>query len=175
MPDDLVVLGSNSKGVDMKIRSLIALLVVAGLAVGGWYIYSRSNEDPGFALGMAIGNARNGEAEMHLVVELGMVRVEGLKPHPAGGFETWDEWVIDHFKLRDSSGKDVQLRKTGWSDVIGQAPASNPEFYLVGKVKVGGIYTLTYIPRREGLVKHTHSFTITEAGQKFQRVFFKTE
>jgi hypothetical protein len=159
----------------MKIRAVVGLVIVVGCVAGGWYLLGRASEDPGFPMGIAFGNPHDGTIELHLVVELGMVRTEGLKAHPAGGLETWDDWIADHFDLRDSAGTKLQLTKDGWSDVIGQDQAKNPEFFLKGKLKAGESYTLKYIPRRAGLVKHRHSFTAPATAQKFQRVFFPTE
>ena len=159
----------------MKVRSVVGLAVLVGLFVVGWYVYHRVNENPGEAVGLAIGHPHEGEIELHLVISMAMVRAEGPRTAKNSGAELWEEWIADHFDLRDSSGTKLSMQKAGWSDLIGQGQAMNPEFFLTGKLKIGGSYTLKYIPRTTGRAKFQYSFTAPGSAQTFQRVFFKPE
>lgn len=108
------------------------------------------DQDPGFLVGYALGNPHDGQLEIHVVVSIPMIRNEGLGSVALAdgtrSMQTWDEWIAQHFRVTDESGRTVILRRAGFSSLITDQQANNPEFYLEGKVRAGATYIFDYIP-----------------------------
>ncbi|MGD8450533.1 MAG: hypothetical protein PVJ57_01835 [Phycisphaerae bacterium] len=162
----------------MKPRAIIGLVIVAACGLGAWYVYSQTKSDPGFAIGLAMGNPESGDIELHVVVAMAMTMQDKLTSVTlADGTvsrQTWPEWIAEHFVLRDDSGQKIELRKEGWSNLIKERQALNPEFYLVGKLKSDVRYTFDYIPSRDSSVRHRYAFVAPAEAQPFERVYFET-
>ena len=143
------------------------LVCFAGLM---WIDHERS-KDPGYLIGFTLGNPQDGVVELHMVVSMGMTRTEERRL-ASGEAGSWDQWIRDHFELRDDSAQTVGLVLLAHSSLISERQAHNPEFFLKVKLQAGGTYTLDYIPRRAESKRYRHAFTVPAAGQPFKRVYF---
>jgi hypothetical protein len=155
-------------------KKLVVWMVVLGGAcgLGLWFLRHVASKSAGFAVGYALGNPHEDNVELHVVVSISMIRYEG--PRLSGsGATLWDDWIAEHFAVRDASGQKVTLQKVGWSDLITERQANNPEFYLVGKLRARGTYTFDYIPFRDSTLRFRHTLTVLSQGQPFERRIFR--
>ncbi len=124
---------------------IVGLVIVAAVGGAFYYFFAAVNADPGFAIPLAIGAPVAGEVELNVAVSMLMPRREGPKLGNAGLL--WDEWVADHFDLRDESGNKIPLIRSNFSQLIPDRKAGGtPEFFLTTKLKPGQRYTFDYIP-----------------------------
>ena len=154
-------------------KKLIVWMVVLGgaAAAGIWFLQHASAKSEGFAVGYALGNRRGDSVELHIVVSISMIRYQG--PRATGsGATLWEDWIAEHFNVRDASGQKTTLQKAGWSYLINERQASNPEFYLIGKLRAGGTYTIDYIPFNDSTLHFSHTLTVPPQGQPFERRVF---
>lgn len=148
------------------------ILMLAGL--GYWLLQREWTKDRGHQIGYALGNPNNGDVELHVVVSRQMTLIQGPRPTPGGGSQSWVDWVKEHFDLRDAAGQQIPMSRCGTSTVINEREAFNPEFYVWAHVRAGTTYTLDYIPTFGGSKRYRHTFTVPPEGQKFERIYFET-
>jgi len=152
----------------------IGVLVIAVAALGvAVYLNREVSKEPGFMLGFAVGNPQSGQLELHIVVQGIMIRKQGPRLASNSAAPLWDEWIDQHFHLRDAAGNTLPLRKDGWSKLIDDRAAMNPEFFLKGTLQAGDSYTLEYQPYREERKVYRYQFTVPADGMPFSRPNFE--
>ncbi|HQL55087.1 MAG: hypothetical protein KA383_17630 [Phycisphaerae bacterium] len=158
----------------MFVGGAVLVLLVGGLvAYGVRHLRAQFSGAEGFPVGFALGNAGSNSIELHVAVTHDMVKADPPTITP-NGVLLWNEWVPQHFELRDAAGQSVRLNRAGTSVVINERKAFNPEFYLVARLTPGTTYSLDYIPYVGENKRHRHTFTATAAEQPFQRLIFET-
>ncbi len=146
------------------------ILVLCG--IGFVWLDHEWHKDHGVVIGMAAGNPQEGELELHIVVSMGMVTADIVPAGGRGGALLWDQWISDHFSLRDAAGKNVTFAREGHSTLISDQKAFNPEFFLRARVKAGQTYTLDYTPVAGEPRRCRNTFTVPPEGLPFQRAQF---
>lgn len=146
------------------------ILIVCGIAYA-WMQHEWS-KDQGHLIGIAAGNPQGDELELHIVVSMAIVHADVLPTGGRGGAILWNQWITDHFELRDSAGKDVTFVRDGHSTLISDQQAFNPEFFLRARVRGGQTYTFDYIPVKSEGRHYRRVFTIPAEGLPFQRAQF---
>jgi hypothetical protein len=150
------------------VRGLIGLVIVGALViVGGIYLGTRGpNSEDQYSVAVASGQTPGGAYEIHIGVEFAMTRTES--PKLKGPGSTWPEWVEEHFKLVDASGKKVALARTNNSRLI--KSQGTWDFYLSAPAKPGETYELTYQPRRDEPLCFRQKFTTAREGKASSRL-----
>ena len=148
---------------------LFGLVLVVGV-VGVWLLHAELSADPGALIGLAFGNVQDDMIEMHVVVGMGH---EPPRLDDRTGAPLWDEWFDEHYDLRADTGEKVSLRRMGFSSLITQYEARNPEFFLQAKLRAGVSYTFDYMPFRYEARRYRYSFTAPGAGTPFERRHFE--
>jgi hypothetical protein len=145
--------------------------VVAG--VGIFWLTSVATSDPGTWVAFAFGDPFEGKTEIHVPVDMGMIMKERPRVDERGD-PMYEEWVLEHFSLRDEAGDEKPFTRIGHSLVISDDEArSNPEFYIKSTLKVGTTYTLEYRPKREGKARYRHTFTVPTEKAPMVRLLFE--
>ena len=71
----------------------------------------------------------------------------------------WEEWVDQHFDLRDHNSVKSKMGMRKHSDLIPPAQVvGTPEGYLICKLKRGQTYSLDYVPKRAEPKRYRHVF-----------------
>jgi hypothetical protein len=139
----------------MNRTAILTAATVGSLLIAG----CKSETEDKFPIAIAFGTPPTGLYEMHVGVDIGMVRMEGPKLGKKGG-QLWDEWVTDHFKLVDAGGQTVKLSRANNSRLMpSNKIAGTFEFFLTAPVREGSAYTLTYQPRLDEKLKYRQKFT----------------
>lgn len=121
------------------------ILVFIGAAVW-WFIMHETMRDQGQWIGTAFGNAADSTIEMHALVDMGMVTRDRPRVD-ARGEPLWNDWIADHWDLRDASGNAVGFTRIGWSTLIDDDKTiAVPEFYVKYTLQKGGQYTFDFTP-----------------------------
>lgn len=139
---------------------LVVGLVLGGGVLLGWYGLNSVTTQDSFLVSIAFGFPKDGDIELHGVVSMGMsaqepprVDVKTLKPN-------WDEWVDQHFELRDAANQSVKVYFRTSTDVIPTNKIKGTaEGYFSAKLKQNTAYTLDYIPKRAEPTRFRHAFT----------------
>lgn len=127
----------------LVVLGVLAFLVLIGFL--GWLQYE-SNRDKGHLIAFACGNPRGELLELQIVVSMRTVRLDPLERKEDGRFQTWREWVEEHFELRDAAGSVVPLKRAHFANLIPQAKVGTPDSYLLADLKPGTDYSLDYRP-----------------------------
>ncbi|HEY3244187.1 MAG TPA: hypothetical protein VGM03_12645 [Phycisphaerae bacterium] len=153
-------------------KALITVLIIVGAVGGGFYLLlAKVNQDPGYAIPVAFGAPAGGEVEMNVAVSMLMPRREEPKLGRAGLL--WDEWVGDHFDLRDAAGTKLPLKRSDFSQLMTERQAGGtPEFFLITKLRPGQSYTFDYIPVMPA-PRYRYAFTAPSAAKKAEWLTFK--
>lgn len=156
-------------------KGLITLGVIGLIAaIGSMLVVKKMNEDPGQMLAVAFGNPADGQVEIHTVVLMGMVAADPVRTDPISGYPYWDEWLEQHWDLRDADGDRIPLERSNHSAFINLKEAGGGfEFFLVGKVPQGDVCTFDYIPRKNEKRRYRHNFTAPSGDQKLKRYTFE--
>jgi hypothetical protein len=163
---------SQHKGLDVKQMLVTAAVILVACTVGYYWLHHYWSQDQGHLIGVALGNPRDGKVELHVVVSRGMVRAQAPPVAGRGGAILWDQWTRDHFDLRDSAGKAVEMTRMGHSTLISDQKACNPEFFLQAWLRAGERYTLDYVPVSTDPQRYRHPFTVPPEGRPFERAHF---
>jgi hypothetical protein len=111
--------------------------------------------------------------QIDVLVTLAMPRREGPRVDRVTGAVYWQEWVDEHFDIRDPDGEKVLLRRSHFSRLITERDArTTPEFYLTGKLRPDVDYTFDYIPFRAGNLKYHYEFTAPNVETRTRRQLF---
>ena len=124
-----------------------AIVFIVVLAIGAaliWLTTASMSKDPGYSMGMVFGLADEDTIQMHAIVSGTMVRIDPPPLIPGSGFQSWPEWVADHFQLKTRSGETVKLNRQGSSGLVPATQATNTGFYLLATLKTGEAYVLQY-------------------------------
>jgi hypothetical protein len=149
----------------------IIILVVAGTTQ--WFIMRASMGDQGVWVPYAFGNAEESIIEMHVLVDIGMMRREEAADKSAKKYE--DGWTMLHWDLQNASGEAVPFSVLAWSPLIDNDKCKAvPEFFIKYTLKKGEKYTLTYTPRvkKQPKVKYRFALTAPSEPHAMQRVLF---
>jgi hypothetical protein len=159
----------------MKRLVIWSVVIFVACGAGAWWLNSIWSKERGFLLGFAYGQTEFDGFELHVIVAMPMVNIEGPRLDERTAAVLWDEWVEQHFDLRDDADNSLKLVRAGsFSSLIPDEKAGNPEFFLKAEVTPGVTYTLDYKPERAVPKRYRHTFTALTEGQPLQRLYFKT-
>jgi hypothetical protein len=154
-----------------QLRVYFLVLVSALAVVAG----CKSETDDQFPIALAFGTPPSGLYELHVGVEPGMKIIEGPAMSQKGNL-LWDDWVSDHFELKDASGNAVKFSRANNSRLMPTSKiAGTFEFYLTAPVKKGGKYIMTYQPKVDEKLKYRHEFTAPDSPKDPLRTWFKPD
>lgn len=124
-------------------------------------------------LPIAFGNVAGGQVEMNLVV--GIVLANVIRAKEGGQAKTREQWIADHFVLKDSSGQPVKLTWQNNSALIKPVDVGpmvgTEECFLAGKLKPGESYTFEYIESPNRTCRY--QFTAPAKAQKVKMYRFE--
>lgn len=157
-------------------KGVVGLAVLVGVGAGGWWAFKGVVTHDTHAIPIAFGFPDDRTIEMQAIASMGMTVTEGPKADPKTGKPKWEEWVEEHFELRDAGGARVKLSLVSHSDLIPKHKVlGTPEGYLVGRLEKGTSYTFDYIPKRAEAKRYRHAFTAPAADKEVERVAFETK
>jgi hypothetical protein len=132
------------------------------------------SKEEGRPIGIAFGNPNSGQnsVELHVVVSMGMPRIQEPRLGPTGGLQ-WFEWIDEHFDLRDPSGAKVPMKKMGFSNLINDRQAMTPEFFIGATLTPGVKYRFDYIPVLGEPLRYRHEFVAPAGKTDFVREDFR--
>ena len=170
----------------MKGLVILFIIGVIGCVVTVWIVHYMGT-DKGTLIGVAFDSARSDSIEIHWAVPMGMLKVEGPRvdegktvtrkdgsTYQVPARVHWDEWVTEHFQLRDSSGKTVELSRKSYSKQFDGAKGySLVEFFLVGKLTPGREYKLDYKPKRAEAKCYRRALAAPKGDTKAKRLTFE--
>lgn len=148
-------------------RALIGLAVIA--VVGFWFTTRAMTKEGGRSVLVAFGNVVEDTIEIHTGVEMGMVRREGPRLDRQAN-PLWEEWVQEHWKVRDATGAELPIERIGQTLLIdvNKVPGA-PEFFLKIKLQRGKQYTFDYIPARAESKCYRWTFTAPDSQKPMHR------
>jgi len=147
--------------------------LLAALAFVIWYaIGSKMSEDAGEAVPIAFAAPSKDVVMVEIAVSMFSYKNDGPR-QINGRFQTKDEWVKDHFELKDASGNAVPLRRAEFAKALPSNVAGTPEFYLQADLKPGGSYAFDFIPYVDAGQRYRHQFTAPTDKFEADRVLFK--
>jgi hypothetical protein len=156
-----------------------ALLVLLGLALifAGfvtWYSSRKLEQVPDEYLAMAFGEPTNDRIQMDVAVSIGMARRDPPQPDPTKGPINWDQWVTEHFSLRDASGAELSFTRGSMSRLMtDQEVGGSPEFFLSCKLVPNKQYTFIYRPYLTYVETFRYEFTAPAAEVPMERARFR--
>ena len=152
------------------------VLAIVGLAVGcGLYLYTQVwvAEDPGHLIAYACGNPKEGQVQIQVAVPYRMTRLDPPRVDEKGEFITWEQWIAEHFEIRNAAGELVHMQQAHFANLIPEAKVGTPDFYAVGSLAAGSPYTFDYLPLGIAQSKrYRHAFSVTDTGKPFERAHF---
>jgi hypothetical protein len=151
---------------------MLALAIVfAGVVV--WWSSAQLEADPGEYIALAFGNPAEDEIQIDVAVSIAMPRREGPRVDQRSGAVYWQEWVDEHFDLRDDSAAKVRLMRSGSSRLMSDREvAGSPEFYLTGKLRPNAHYTFDYIPILADGLRYRYDFIAPGVATPMERRHF---
>jgi hypothetical protein len=156
-------------------KGLLVMLALA-LAFGGfivWWSSAQLEADPGEYVALAFGKATDEKIQIDVAVSIAMPRREGPRVDDRTGAVYWQEWVDEHFDLRDDSDEKVRLLRSGYSELMSDREVGgSPEFYLTAKLKPNLHYTFDYIPVLAGGVQYRYDFIAPAEATPMERRHF---
>ena len=137
----------------------IFVLLFGVVAVGGLFFYFSANVTKDIpTLPIAYGTANTAGVEMQFAVSMFLPKKD--PPRLEHGVVLWDEWMNEHFQLRDSTGTAVKLQKLGFSTMLTDRQTGGaPEFWVKAILKPGATYEFDFIPILPG-PKYRHSLSV---------------
>lgn len=139
-------------------RGLFALSCGVFL-IGAMYFYFSANvkkDTP--TLPIAYGAPNSAGVEMQFAVSMFLPKND--PPRLEHGVILWNEWMNEHFQLRDSSGAAAQLQRLGFSTMLTDRQTGGaPEFWVKAILKPGGTYEFDFTPILPG-PKYRHTLTV---------------
>jgi hypothetical protein len=155
----------------MKVFGVLIGLGVVGLGLW-WWVAREMGKEGDMPIAVVFGDLKGESIEINLAVEMGMENREGPRVDAANRV-LWDEWVVEHFKIRDDAGGEAELSRVAQSALmdITKLPGA-PEFCLKGRLTCGKQYTFDYIPHRAETKCYRWKFAAPSGPQKMQRAPF---
>lgn len=151
--------------------AIITVLIIAGIRWMG----QKVNEDPGLGLAVAFGNVNkdNGNIDIHLAIDHGLVAYDGPKVDLRGNV-LWDQWIDEHFALVEDGGAQVPLRRWGSSPLLPEHKVGGlPDGALTATIQSGKAYKYNILRHTEDEPKlYRYSFTAPAAAQELKRPNF---
>lgn len=142
-------------------RGVFALLFGV-LLIGGMYFYFAANVAKDVpSLPIAFGTPNTAGVEMQFAVSIFLPKKD--PPRLEHGVVLWNEWMNEHFQLRDSTGAAVQLQRLGFSTMLSdRQTGGTPEFWVKAILKPGATYEFDFTPILPG-PKYRHSLMVPTA------------
>ena len=156
----------------MKAIGGLGLLLFLVVTVYWLSASSGGGQDAAVPIQIAFGNLGPKGVEMHVVIGVVMANRDRIRKD--GGTPTWDEWVADHFELKDAAKNLVKIERSNHSNLIQQREVvGTQEFFLVTTLKSGQPYVFDYIPEvaKPGRVRHV--FTAPASAAKVRMLDFQ--
>lgn len=155
-------------------RALVGLVLVLAAGAGAWWAVQSVTGHDTFAVPIAFGFTDAETIEMQAVASMGMTVTEPPRVEPVTGKVLWEEWIEEHFEVRDAGGNRVKLALRSSSDMIPKHKiVGTPEGYLTGRLQKGAAYTFDYIPKRLESKRYRYAFTAPDAEWEVERISFK--
>lgn len=140
-------------------RAFIAILVLGGAALGGWYAFSELAADNGKIISIAFGMPVEGRIEMHTIISNRMANLDPPKKNLRGKI-LWQEWVDEHFSMFDDAGGTLPLKYKGSTDIMTNLELRGfQQGFVIAHLKRGMDYTMEYRPDSAKDNRYHHSFT----------------
>lgn len=154
-------------------KGLLVLLVLA-LAFAGvifWYTQKQMEKMPDEYIAIAFGQPTDDQIKMDVAISIAMPRREYPRFDPITGAVYWQEWVDEHFDLRDGAGNKVMFQRQSMSQLMSdQEVGGSPEFFLTGMIKKNANYTFVYIPVLALGEQFRYEFTAPAEDTNMERV-----
>ena len=156
-------------------KGLIGLGIVGLVGVGlVYWVASWSTSDPGIAIAHAFGNPAEDTIELHVAVYMGP-RTEPPRIDPdLSDLQLWQEWLDEHYQLRDDAGTTVEIERIGHSLLMpAHKVGGAPEFFLKAGLRQGTEYTFDFTPRRAEPNRYRYTFIAPAEGEGIKRKTFE--
>ena len=85
----------------MKKTVVLAVVLALGALSYYWLTTYLIGKDHGHLIAYAVGSPGGDILEINVVIPFIMTRLDPPKLKPNGHFQTWNEWLEEHFELRD--------------------------------------------------------------------------
>lgn len=152
-------------------KLLIGAVVVILVGTGAWWGLQGLVTQDAYSISMAFGFPKEDTIEMQAIATMAMSVTEPPRADPETGKPLWEEWVDQHFDLRDAGGNRVALGLRQTSDMIPKNKVvGTPEGFLRAQLKTGQTYTFDYIPKRLETKRFRCVFTVPSADSPVERV-----
>jgi hypothetical protein len=142
-------------------KGLIILAIIIVLVGGGIWVGLTKTlmSDTGLYVLVASGDAPDDKIELNISVDLPFVFKEPPKLDTQGN-QLWDEWIAQHYDMRDEAGKIIPGFRIAHSQYVDERKIKNlPEFYLKYVLEKDRKYTLTNHPFLAKKTKYAYTFT----------------
>jgi hypothetical protein len=134
-----------------------------------WLSASSGGQDATVPIQIAFGNPRSAGIDMHVVIGVVMANRDRIRKD--GSTPTWDEWVADHFELKDAANNVLKLERKNNSSLIQQLEViGTQEFFLVTTLRAGQSYVFDYIPDVTKPGRYRCPFTAPTSGAKVRMI-----
>lgn len=164
------------------------IAMLAGLGVSAVLLNTILSQPDVTQFGLAFGNAKNGQVELHLVVNMTQTSTDERKVRVLADGSTAtqsrDDYIAEHWVIKDidgdpvlgPDGKNLKWRVTGRSKFIDDNKVPIAEWFLIAKLESGREYNLDFMPTRDEPIVFRHNFVAPSEDEKFWRVdFYETE
>src|ERR1043166_6008086 len=155
-------------------KGVVILAVVIALVGASFWgvVMHESMKDSGVWILVATGKQKGMPAAMDVSVELQMAMRTKVNSDKNGN-PLWEDWVAQHFELRDAEGKVLPGTRIAHSQLVNEEKTINlPEFYVHYTVEGGKDYTLDYKPRLDKPVHYRHEFRALSDNPTVERLQF---
>ncbi len=156
-------------------KGVFGIIIVFGIIafVANAFLSREAMRDQGRPIAVAWGAPTPTTLEM----QIGVAPLVVLNDPPEvneKGVQRWNEWVPNHYQLREENGPDVPLRKIGTSALmLGEKAAGVPEFVLCADLKKGGKHVCDFIPVVAEGKRYRYSFVVPNEPPKVGRELFE--
>jgi len=156
----------------MKAIGGLGLLLFLVVTVYWLSASSGGGQDAAIPLQIAFGNLGPKGVEMHVVIGVVMANLDRIRKD--GSTPTWEEWVADHFELKDAANNVLKLERRNNSSLIQQREVvGTQEFFLVTTLKSGQPYVFDYIPEAAKPGRVRYPFSAPTSAAKVRMVDFQ--
>lgn len=137
----------------------VFMLLFGVVLIGGMFFYFSANASKDVpTLPIAYAAPNTAGVEMQFAVSMFLPKKD--PPRLEHNVVLWDEWINEHFQLRDSSGTPVKLQRLGFSTMLTDRQTGGaPEFWVKTILKPGATYEFDFIPILPG-PKYRHLLTV---------------
>lgn len=148
----------------------VLFVILTALSLGSlyWFLDRASRPIEGMYMPLGFGNVNGNEIQFDIAV--GLIQVHADGPRVKNGVAQWDEWIDEHFDLRDATGNRVTFQRKGFSKLINDNTAGVQEFFLSTRLKTNTNYTLIYTLRAGDDKRYRYEFLSPTAAVEGERV-----